>query len=57
MSVGQLFSALGKLGGIAVAVLGVNTHSLSEMTIGAAFATVLHAIDSIFNSGPGTPPL
>lgn len=56
MTVGQLVSALGKLGGLAVAVLGVNTHSLSEMTVGAALAAVLHAVDSIFNSPSGSAP-
>jgi hypothetical protein len=56
MTITQLLSLLGKLGGIAVGVLGVNTHSLGEMTVGAGFAAVLHAIDSVFNSPKGESP-
>jgi len=56
VTVGQLVSLIGKLGGLSLAGLGVNAHSLSEMTVGAALAVVLHSTDSIFNSPPGAAP-
>jgi hypothetical protein len=56
VTVNQLFSLLSKLGGLAVGVLGVNTGSIKEMTIGPAFAAIIHAIDSLFNSPRNTPP-
>jgi hypothetical protein len=56
VSVGQLISLLGKLGGLAVGVIGVNAHSLEEMTVGGAFTAILHGIDSIFNSPKGSSP-
>lgn len=56
MTVGQLISLVGKIGGLVVAGIGVNAKSLEEMTLGGALAAILHGIDSIFNSAKGSPP-
>lgn len=56
MNLGKVFATISKLGGAAVAALGVNTHSLSTMTLGAAYAALVHIVDSVFNSPAGQHP-
>jgi hypothetical protein len=54
--VNKLFVILSKLGGLALAVYGVQIHSISDMSVGAAGAALIHFIDSTWNSPKGTPP-
>lgn len=49
-SLSALFSVVSKLGGAAIAAYGINVHSISTMTIGAAYAAAVHLVDSIWNS-------
>lgn len=52
----NLFAAATKLGSLAVSALGVNTHNVTEMSIGSAVAVAVHLIDSIWNSPKGEKP-
>ena len=55
-SLSQLFSFVAKFGGAGLAAYGVQINSIKDMTVGAAFAAIIHFIDSTWNSPKGVPP-
>ena len=56
MNFQSIFAFIAKLGGLALTAYGVNVNNLKDMTVGAAFAAIIHGLDSIWNSPKGTPP-